>query len=68
MTNVIKSERGGIYLVESDVGSPEEWIPRGERRLKKFNKWARKNKLKTGDIIPKRRFRKCWKKLKYKNK
>lgn len=57
MTNpIFISDDTTIY-----AGAPELYIPKNIKHLKKFNKWAKKHKLMPGMIIPKRIFKKHFK-------
>ena len=60
MVNVIKSERSDIYIIEGE-GSEELWCIDDMKKLKKFNNWVKRHCLKPGDIIPKRIFKKYFK-------
>ena len=60
MANTIASKRNGIYLIESDV---EVWDIKSTKHLEKFWRWIQRKKLIPGDIIPKRIFRKHFRRV-----
>ena len=58
MAHIKPSDLNGIYFINGNNGSEERWVINDMKKLKKFNKWVKRHRLKPGDIIPKRIFKK----------